>query len=247
MESVRALAGARGPEAGDPIYVFLRTSGWVLITFGLFMFVINAALLYFVGWEVVSGGRSPEHDVSVRSGAQVLRHLDARWQVWPVFLARDIPPRGIEQFDQQTLVRFRRVVRPTRCNGSVDAIKTTANLHESLVRDFREGHRLAIRGGPPGAGDLHRNGSDVSFSAAIPANRIGDAAQFVASRIRASPRQTAPSGQWRPAGLIFRGTHRLMTRRALHFNRRRRRSPTRAPSCHPLLRDMLRSRTAPVP
>jgi D-alanine-D-alanine ligase len=39
---------------------------------------------------VLAGGKSPEHDISLASAAQVLRHLDrARWQVWPVFLDRD--------------------------------------------------------------------------------------------------------------------------------------------------------------
>ncbi len=39
---------------------------------------------------VLLGGRSPEHDVSVRSGLQVLRHLDrARHVVRPVLLDRD--------------------------------------------------------------------------------------------------------------------------------------------------------------
>ncbi|MDO8348852.1 MAG: hypothetical protein Q7T30_01355, partial [Planctomycetota bacterium] len=39
---------------------------------------------------VLAGGRSPEHDVSLASMAQVLQHLDrARWRVWPVFLDRD--------------------------------------------------------------------------------------------------------------------------------------------------------------
>jgi len=38
---------------------------------------------------VLAGGRSPEHDVSLASMAQVLSHLDrARWRVWPVFLDR---------------------------------------------------------------------------------------------------------------------------------------------------------------
>ncbi|MCR9246815.1 MAG: hypothetical protein NXI31_17415 [bacterium] len=39
---------------------------------------------------VLAGGRSPEYDVSLRSAAQVLRHLDrSRWRVWPVHLDRD--------------------------------------------------------------------------------------------------------------------------------------------------------------
>lgn len=39
---------------------------------------------------VLMGGRSPEHDVSVASARQVLRHLDrARWTPWPVMLERD--------------------------------------------------------------------------------------------------------------------------------------------------------------
>lgn len=39
---------------------------------------------------VFAGGRSPEHDVSLSSVRQVLRHLDrARWRVWPVYVARD--------------------------------------------------------------------------------------------------------------------------------------------------------------
>ncbi|MBK8098446.1 MAG: D-alanine--D-alanine ligase [Planctomycetes bacterium] len=38
---------------------------------------------------VLAGGRSPEHDISLRSVAQVLAHLDrSRWR-WPVFLDRD--------------------------------------------------------------------------------------------------------------------------------------------------------------
>lgn len=39
---------------------------------------------------VLAGGRSPEHEVSLASTAQVLEHLDrSRWQVWPVYLDRD--------------------------------------------------------------------------------------------------------------------------------------------------------------
>jgi len=39
---------------------------------------------------VLAGGRSPEHDVSLASAAQVLQHLDRqRYRVWPVFLDRD--------------------------------------------------------------------------------------------------------------------------------------------------------------
>ncbi|MGB3969430.1 MAG: D-alanine--D-alanine ligase, partial [Planctomycetota bacterium] len=38
---------------------------------------------------VLAGGRSPEHDVSLNSAAQVLQHLDRqRHRVWPVFLDR---------------------------------------------------------------------------------------------------------------------------------------------------------------
>lgn len=40
---------------------------------------------------VLGGGRSPEHDISLRSAQMVLRHLDRqRFRVWPVFL----DPRG---------------------------------------------------------------------------------------------------------------------------------------------------------
>jgi len=36
---------------------------------------------------VLAGGTSPEHDVSIRSGTQVLNALDrTKWRVWPVFL-----------------------------------------------------------------------------------------------------------------------------------------------------------------
>lgn len=39
---------------------------------------------------VLAGGRSPEHDISLASAAQVLQHLDrSRWQAWPVHLDRD--------------------------------------------------------------------------------------------------------------------------------------------------------------
>ena len=39
---------------------------------------------------VFAGGRSPEHEVSLASVAQVLKHLDRRrWRVWPVYLDRD--------------------------------------------------------------------------------------------------------------------------------------------------------------
>ena len=39
---------------------------------------------------VLAGGRSPEHEVSLASTAQVLQHLDRRrWRVWPVYLDRD--------------------------------------------------------------------------------------------------------------------------------------------------------------
>lgn len=38
---------------------------------------------------VFAGGRSPEHEVSLASVAQVLHHLDRRrWRVWPVYLDR---------------------------------------------------------------------------------------------------------------------------------------------------------------
>lgn len=39
---------------------------------------------------VLIGGRSPEHDVSIASGRQVLEHIDRqRWAPWPVLLERD--------------------------------------------------------------------------------------------------------------------------------------------------------------
>jgi D-alanine-D-alanine ligase len=39
---------------------------------------------------VLAGGRSPEHDISLASAAQVLTHIDrSQWQVWPVHLDRD--------------------------------------------------------------------------------------------------------------------------------------------------------------
>ncbi len=39
---------------------------------------------------VFAGGRSPEHDISLRSASVVMRHFDrARFRVWPVFLAPD--------------------------------------------------------------------------------------------------------------------------------------------------------------
>lgn len=39
---------------------------------------------------VLAGGRSPEHDISLASAAQVLAHLDrGRWRPWPVFLDLD--------------------------------------------------------------------------------------------------------------------------------------------------------------
>ncbi len=37
---------------------------------------------------VLAGGRSPEHDVSLHSGTQVLRHLGPPWRAWPVYLDR---------------------------------------------------------------------------------------------------------------------------------------------------------------
>ncbi len=38
---------------------------------------------------VLAGGRSPEHDVSVRSATQVVNHLDpTKWRVWPIYLDR---------------------------------------------------------------------------------------------------------------------------------------------------------------
>ena len=46
--AVRIIYGARGPEPGDPIYVFLRTTGWVLITFGLVPTLL-ASVVTFVG------------------------------------------------------------------------------------------------------------------------------------------------------------------------------------------------------
>ena len=57
---------------------------------------------------VLAGGRSPEHDVSIQSGTQVLRHLGAGFEVWPVFLDRAgrwwpasepvSPPRAVQGF-----------------------------------------------------------------------------------------------------------------------------------------------------
>ena len=39
---------------------------------------------------VLAGGRSPEHDVSLASAAQVLQFLDRqRYRAWPVFIDRD--------------------------------------------------------------------------------------------------------------------------------------------------------------
>ena len=39
---------------------------------------------------VFGGGRSPEHDISVRSARMVLANLDRqRFRVWPVFLDQD--------------------------------------------------------------------------------------------------------------------------------------------------------------
>lgn len=39
---------------------------------------------------ILVGGASPEHDVSLASGAQVFAHLDRnRWNIWPVLLQRD--------------------------------------------------------------------------------------------------------------------------------------------------------------
>lgn len=38
---------------------------------------------------VLAGGRSPEHDVSLQSGTQVLAHIGRDWQPWPVWLDRD--------------------------------------------------------------------------------------------------------------------------------------------------------------
>ena len=39
---------------------------------------------------VLAGGRSPEHDISLASVAQVLAHLDRdRWRVWPVYIDRE--------------------------------------------------------------------------------------------------------------------------------------------------------------
>jgi D-alanine-D-alanine ligase len=39
---------------------------------------------------VLAGGRSPEHEISLASAAQVLLHLDRqRWRVWPVYLDRE--------------------------------------------------------------------------------------------------------------------------------------------------------------
>ena len=38
---------------------------------------------------VLTGGRSPEHDISLSSTEEVMHHLDRkRWRVWPVFLDR---------------------------------------------------------------------------------------------------------------------------------------------------------------
>lgn len=38
---------------------------------------------------VLAGGRSPEHDISLQSGSQVLQNLGPRWRRWPVLLDRD--------------------------------------------------------------------------------------------------------------------------------------------------------------
>jgi D-alanine-D-alanine ligase len=57
---------------------------------------------------VLAGGRSPEHDVSIQSGTQVLRHLGPEFEVWPVYLDRGgrwwtasapvPPPRAVQGF-----------------------------------------------------------------------------------------------------------------------------------------------------
>lgn len=50
---------------------------------------------------VLAGGRSPEHQVSIRSGVQVLSHMDrARWRPWAVRIDREgrwwVPPGALE-------------------------------------------------------------------------------------------------------------------------------------------------------
>lgn len=57
---------------------------------------------------ILAGGCSPEHDISIQSGSQVLRHLAGHHEVWPVWLDREgswwpaaapvPPPRVLQGF-----------------------------------------------------------------------------------------------------------------------------------------------------
>jgi hypothetical protein len=47
--ALRLTYGARGPEPGDPIYVFLRTNSWVLVSLGVLPVFIAGAVTFVGG------------------------------------------------------------------------------------------------------------------------------------------------------------------------------------------------------
>ena len=82
---------------------------------------------------VLVGGRSPEHDVSLASAAQVLQHLDRdRWRVWPVLLDRDgswWPARAPVAAGQPFSPRDRRgLLGPLRPGAALDHLLDRAGV-----------------------------------------------------------------------------------------------------------------------
>lgn len=82
---------------------------------------------------VLAGGCSPEHEISLQSGAQVLHHLDGeRFRVWPVFLAPDgqwCVPESHYQPSARTIEVFPTIgLRPMRPGAALDFLLEHASL-----------------------------------------------------------------------------------------------------------------------
>lgn len=80
---------------------------------------------------VLAGGRSPEHDVSLASAAQVLQYLDRRrYRVWPVYLDKDggwWPARAPLEAGQEWRRRDPAAARgPLRPGAALDALLAAA-------------------------------------------------------------------------------------------------------------------------
>ncbi|MCC7396975.1 MAG: D-alanine--D-alanine ligase [Planctomycetes bacterium] len=86
---------------------------------------------------VLFGGRSPEHDVSLASAAQVFHHLDRdRWRVWPVHLDRDGAwwPRRLplQPGEAWSAGEHRLSVGPLRPGAALDWLLGTAQVQAVL-------------------------------------------------------------------------------------------------------------------